>query len=119
MHLLLSDIRAAKAVWVTSGQIRSIVLDLRRSSRTFAQYSQFSLDSADGLLIVPAGCANGFETLADDTIVNYAQEQDYDASKEAGIRWNSFGCSWLTAEPILSERDQQLPRLSEFESPFD
>lgn len=69
--------------------------------------------------MIPAGCANGFEALTNDTIVNYAQEQDFDANKEAGIRWDSFGCSWLTAEPVISKRDQRLPRLSEFESPFD
>jgi len=119
MHLLLSDDQAAKVIWVTSGRIRSVVLDLRRSSRTFGRHSEYSLDSAAGLLIIPAGCANGFEALADDTIVNYAQEQDFDASKETGVRWNSFGCNWLTVEPIISERDQQLPRLSEFESPFE
>ena len=119
MHLLLSNARAAKVIWVTSGKIRSVVLDVRRSSDTFGRYSEFSLDSTAGLLMIPAGCANGFEALTDDSIVNYAQEQDFDASKEAGIRWNSFGCSWLTSEPVVSQRDQQLPRLSEFESPFD
>jgi len=119
MHLLLSDQLAAKAIWVTSGRIRSVVLDLRRSSKTFGEYSEQVLDSAAGILIIPMGCANGFEALADGTIVNFAQEQDFDSSREVGIRWNSFGCNWLTTNPVVSERDQQLPHLNEFESPFE
>ena len=39
----------------------------------------------------------------------------YDGSDELGIAWNDpdLGISWPEEEPILSERDQQNPRLAD------
>jgi len=39
----------------------------------------------------------------------------YDGSDELGIAWNDadLNISWGFAEPVLSEKDQNLPRLAE------
>jgi dTDP-4-dehydrorhamnose 3,5-epimerase len=118
MHLQLRPHAGTKVVWVTSGEIRDVVLDLRPSSPTFLKHCVYKMTSLSGLLHVPVGCAHGFEVLSDDAVVNYAQECDYSPASDSGIRWNSFGCEWLTEDPIVSDRDASLPLLDEFVTPF-
>lgn len=118
MHLQLPPHEGDKLVWVTSGQIRDVVVDLRSSSPTYRQHCIFEMNSESGPLFVPIGCAHGFEVLSDEAVVNYAQECDYSPECDSGIRWNSFGCEWLTREPIVSERDAELSLMDEFRSPF-
>lgn len=118
MHLQLPPYEGAKLVWVTIGEIRDVVVDLRPSSPTFRQHCTFEMNPASGPLFVPVGCAHGFEVLSDEAVVNYAQECDYSPASDSGIRWNSFGCEWLTKDPIVSDRDASLPLLDEFVTPF-
>jgi hypothetical protein len=37
---------------------------------------------------------------------------------DAGVHWASAGIDWPDPAPIVSTRDQHLPPLSEFHSPF-
>jgi dTDP-4-dehydrorhamnose 3,5-epimerase len=118
IHLQLPPHAGAKFVWVTFGEIRDVVLDLRVTSPTFGKHCVIEMSSASGPLFVPVGCAHGFEVLSDEAVVNYAQECDYSPASDSGIRWNSFGCEWLTKDPIVSDRDASLPLLDEFVTPF-
>jgi len=118
MHLQVPPHEGAKVVWVTAGQVRDVVVDLRRSSPTYRQHVVFEMDSSSGLLFIPVGCANGFEVLSSEAVVNYAQECDYAPDSDSGVRWNSFGCHWLSQSPIVSERDVALTSLDGFDSPF-
>ena len=118
MHLQLPPNVGAKVVWVTTGLIRDVVIDLRPSSDTFQKHCRFEMSSASGLLFIPIGCAHGYEVLSSEAVVNYAQGCDYVPESDSGIRWNSFGCAWQTEAPIVSNRDAALPLLADFESPF-
>ena len=119
MHLQLPPHEGAKVIWVTAGQVRDVVVDLRQGSPTYRQHVAFDMDSSSGLLFIPVGCANGFEVLSDEVVVNYAQECDYAPDSDSGICWDSFGCHWKSVSPIVSQRDTALPTLEGFESPFD
>jgi dTDP-4-dehydrorhamnose 3,5-epimerase-like enzyme len=70
------------------------------------------------MVFIPSGLAHGFLSLQDDSCVVYLQTSVYSPDHDAGIRFNSFGMEWEVKEPIISPRDQQFPRLSEFDSPF-
>ena len=118
MHLQLPPHEGAKVVWVTAGAIRDVVVDLRPSSPTFQKHCVFEMTSSSGLLFIPVGCGHGYEVLSEEAVVNYAQECDYAPESDSGVRWNSFGCEWLTQHPIVSERDAALPTLADFNSPF-
>ena len=118
MHLQLPPHEGAKVVWVTTGAIRDVVIDLRPSSPTFKKHCVFEMNSSSGLLFIPVGCGHGYEVLSEEAVVNYAQECDYAPESDSGVRWNSFGCEWLTQHPIVSERDAALPTLADFNSPF-
>jgi dTDP-4-dehydrorhamnose 3,5-epimerase len=118
MHIQTPPHATTKLVWVSNGAIRDVVLDLRIDSDTFGSCLVTELDEERGGLLVPRGCAHGFEVLSDSAIINYAQDKDHAPTHDTGVAWNSFGFEWITKNPILSDRDRALPPMSEFRSPF-
>jgi len=118
MHVQVPPHAASKLIWVSQGLIQDIILDLRVDSKTFGGYLVTELSENSGAIIIPEGCAHGFEVLSDDAVVNYAQDKSHNPSHDKGVAWNSFGFNWKASNPILSDRDRALPQMSEFQSPF-
>jgi dTDP-4-dehydrorhamnose 3,5-epimerase len=65
------------------------------------------------LLYVPAGFVHGFCVLSDAAAVLYKVTQEYAPALERGIIWNDpeIDIRWPLSEPILSDKDAQLPLL--------
>lgn len=118
MHVQIPPRAGRKIVFVTSGHVRDFVVDLRVGSPCFGRVWETNLWSNAGALLIPAGCAHGFETLSDDVTMVYLQEGTYDPSTDTGVRWDSVGIVPQIPEPLVSERDQRLPAFDEFTSPF-
>lgn len=118
MHIQLPPHAGAKVVWVSQGEVQDVVLDLRIDSASYGACLVSHLDDSSGGLYIPTGCAHGFEVLSDVAVVNYAQDVDHAPTHDSGIAWNSFQFDWLTQNPIMSDRDKNLPIFSKFESPF-
>jgi dTDP-4-dehydrorhamnose 3,5-epimerase len=119
MHFQIPPYENTKLIICVKGKIQDVILDLRKSSPTFGQYISFILDSNEPqLLVIPNGCAHGFYSFENDTIVLYKVTSSYQPDYDHGIRWNSFGAVWPSLKPILSERDKNLPSLEHFDSPF-
>jgi dTDP-4-dehydrorhamnose 3,5-epimerase-like enzyme len=60
----------------------------------------------------------GFEVLDGPAVTCYLQDGPFSPSDDAGVRWDSAGIAWLTAEPIVSDRDRALPDFAAYRSPF-
>ncbi len=119
MHFQTPPHEHTKLVYVSKGKILDVILDLRKKSDTFGQYFSTELSEEEGkYLYIPKGCAHGFLSLEDDTIVNYAQTTSYSKECDSGILYNSFGFDWNVDVEIMSGRDKLFPKLSEFKSPF-
>jgi dTDP-4-dehydrorhamnose 3,5-epimerase len=106
----------AKLVRVARGRIWDVVVDIRRSSPTFGRHEAFELDDvAHRQLYVPIGFAHGFCVLSELADVAYRVSSYYNPEAERGVAWDdpTLGIDWPVTEPILSERDRQLPRLDE------
>jgi dTDP-4-dehydrorhamnose 3,5-epimerase len=109
----------AKAVVCIVGSIFDVVVDLRFGSPTYAEHATFLLDAAAPSAVhVPAGCAHGFQALSNDALVGYLVSSEHEPSSDTGIRWDSAGIDWPLANPLVSSRDQSLPRLADLVSPF-
>jgi len=71
---------------------------------------------------VPRGFLHGYLTLVDDTLVLYKADNPYDPASESGVAWDDpdLGIAWGIdpAAVILSHRDRQAPRFSDWTSPF-
>lgn len=106
-----------KLVRVTSGRIFDVIVDMRKESRTFAQWYGVELSASNRrALYIPKGFAHGFQTLQDDTELLYEMTVHYVPGAAAGVRWDdpAIGIKWPAPQTaILSEKDKLLPTLNE------
>ncbi|MBS0312987.1 MAG: dTDP-4-dehydrorhamnose 3,5-epimerase [Burkholderiales bacterium] len=97
-----------KLVRVASGAVFDVVVDLRRSSPTFAQWDAVDLSAENQrMLWVPPGCAHGFVVTADHALFLYKVTDAYAPRHERTIAWNdpSLGIRWPIADPIVNDKD--------------
>ena len=99
----------AKLVSVLSGEILDIVVDLRKSSKTFGDWCTFEISSKNNKQIfIPEGFAHGFLALQDDTKVFYKGSDFWNPKDEFTLKYNDKKINIeLPFEPILiSEKDK-------------
>jgi dTDP-4-dehydrorhamnose 3,5-epimerase len=118
MHFQIPPKEHAKLFFVIKGAILDVVLDLRKSSPMFGKCTSFYLAEGKSSIYIPSGCAHGFKSLHDDTVVFYSQTSCYSKEHDAGILWNSFEFDWKIEEPIISERDKSFASFNNYESKF-
>jgi dTDP-4-dehydrorhamnose 3,5-epimerase len=114
MHYQIAPFEEAKWVRVTRGAIYDVAVDMRPQSPTYRQWMSAELDAATGAsLYLPAGCAHGFQTLADDTEVFYMISREYSPEHARGFRWDdpAVAIDWPAPPSIISPRDRALPWL--------
>ena len=105
----------AKLVSVLSGEIFDVAVDIRRDSRTFGKWIGVRLTAEEGRqLFIPEGFAHGFCVLSLRARVHYKCSDVYVPEDEGGILWSDpdVGIDWPSAAPIVSDKDQSLPRLA-------
>lgn len=119
MHFQNPPADHTKLVYVTSGRILDVCLDIRQRSKTYGKYFSIELsgDKAQ-CLYIPSGFAHGFKSLEDNTCVHYLQTTCYNASCDMGLRYDSFGFYWGEGEFIVSARDKEHVEFQKFISPF-
>ena len=103
-----------KLVSVSRGAILDITLDINPQSATFGQHIAVELnDETHQQVWIPPGYAHGFCVLSDSADMHYKCTQPYDPEDEAGVLWNDpdLHIAWPTDAPLLSNKDQYLPRL--------
>jgi dTDP-4-dehydrorhamnose 3,5-epimerase len=113
LHYQAEPHAEAKLVRCARGAVFDVIVDLRRDSPSRGRWHAVELDAAGRrMLFVPAGFAQGFQTLADDTEVLYQMSTAYRPELARGIRWDdpTLSIKWPeTGERIVSERDRSLP----------
>jgi len=109
MHFQIPPAEHTKLVFVNHGAIIDVVLDIRRNSNTYGKFFSCKMSKNTTLLYIPIGCAHGFLSLEDNSIVSYFQTSVYNRECDKGIRYDSFGMDWGIVNPIVSERDLILP----------
>ncbi len=120
LHFQLPPRATVKAVTCLSGNIYDAVVDLRTDSPTYRMYFTVELTEAKGnLLYIPEGLAHGFCTLSDEATVLYMCSNVYSQEHDTGLHWSSAGIPWPVNDPIVSEKDNGLNDLIDFNSPFN
>lgn len=115
MHFQLPPSDHEKLVYVPSGSILDVVVDLRKKSQTYKQFISVELSAANKKSIfIPKGLAHGFKSMEDDTITVYNVGTEYDSKADQGIHFDSFGFDWQTNGVIMSTRDKDFMTLDCF-----
>ena len=114
-HLQLPPHEQWKAVIAIEGSIRDYTIDLRPYMPTFGDLWKCDLSpEANQTLIVPPGFGHAFECASGPAIVLYAVSKKHSPAHDSGVRWNSVGADWESAVPMVSDRDDALPTLSQY-----
>lgn len=119
MHFQLPPADHSKVVWLLKGKVLDVLLDLRRGQSRYGDCAGVVLapGQTNGIYM-PVGFAHGFYVLEGPATLLYMTTSLHDPEHDSGIRWDSFGFDWPSKEPVVSERDLNLPPFSEFESPW-
>ena len=111
LHYQAGDTAQGKLVWVTSGTVFDVLVDLRHSSPTFGVWDGYVLNTeTHDRLWVPPGCAHGFLVLSAIADFHYKVSSPYRPDMERSLRWNDpeLSIDWpieIGLEPIVSPKD--------------
>jgi dTDP-4-dehydrorhamnose 3,5-epimerase len=122
IHFQTPPFAQAKLVQVVRGAIFDVAVDLRAGSPTYGHFVSAEISAANwNQILIPEGFGHGLCTLEPDTQVIYKVTAHYSHEHDAGIRWDDseIGINWpLTDTPLLSDKDEALPLLKDFDTPF-
>jgi dTDP-4-dehydrorhamnose 3,5-epimerase len=105
-----------KLVYVLSGEVFDVAVDVQRGSRTFGQWVGVTLSSENKRqLYVPPGYAHGFCVTSESAVFAYKCTDVYHPEAERTIRWNDpqIAIAWPAGDPLVCDRDSRAPLLSE------
>ena len=123
LHFQKPPFEQAKLVRCIEGEVLDVAIDIRKNSKTYGEHVAVLLSGENKRqLFVPRGFAHGFLVLSESATFAYKVDNIYAPDHDAGIRWNDkeLNIQWNMedSEVMVSEKDAELPFLSEFESPF-
>ena len=109
LHYQINPYEETKLIRCTRGSVYSVTVDLRPTSSTYKKWESVVLSQDEYCWrYIPKGCANGIQTLVDDTELIYQNSQYYSPEHERGIRWNdpSFQIKWPLPVENISDKDK-------------
>lgn len=114
-HYQLPPAAEGKLFRVVRGAIRDVFIDVRAASPTRGHVVSLELRAdAYEQLYVPPGCAQGFQTLVDDTELIYDVSSFYTPDLGRGLRYDDpmFGIAWPLEPTAISDKDASWPPFS-------
>jgi len=115
LHLQLNHPQG-KLVQVATGAVFDVTVDVCPESPTYRQWVGTELSEENHRqLWIPPGYAHGFCVLTDVADFQYKCTALYHPESDGGVIWNDpeLAIEWPVENPILSEKDMTLPKLSE------
>jgi dTDP-4-dehydrorhamnose 3,5-epimerase len=111
MHFQVPPHLEAKIVRCTRGAMFDVMVDLRAGSPTYGQWHAEELSADNRLMLyIPKGFAHGFQTLVDNTEVDYEITPAYVPECGRGFRFDDplLNIAWPLGKIVISERDKGL-----------
>ncbi len=112
LHFQQAPHAEMKMVRCLRGRVWDVALDLRKGSPTFLQWHAQELSVANALmLVIPEGCAHGFQVLEPDSELLYLHTASYTPLAEGGVRFDdpALNIPWPLSATDVSERDKKHP----------
>jgi dTDP-4-dehydrorhamnose 3,5-epimerase len=114
MHFQHPPHLEAKIVTCLRGAVWDVALDLRAGSPSFLRWCAVELSPESRCaLIVPAGCAHGFQALTDEVELVYCTSTPYTAEADSGVNPldPAIAITWPLAVSVLSDKDRLRPMI--------
>ena len=121
LHFQKDPCAQGKLVHCLVGEVFDVAVDIRKGSPTYGRWISTDLSAGNHCALwVPPGFAHGFLTLTETTQIVYKVTSEFSALHDRSIRWNdpTIGIKWPIANPILSQKDQNAPFLTEADNNF-
>ncbi len=115
MHYQLNHPQG-KLVYVITGEIYDVAVDIRRGSPGFGKWvGQRLSDENRRQIYVPEGFAHGFCVISETADVLYKTTDLYNPDDEYGVLWSdsAIGIDWPVEAPIVSDKDKLFSGLKE------
>ena len=115
MHFQRPPHAEMKLVRCVKGRVWDVAVDLRAGSPTFLHWHAVELAPGNALmLVVPEGCAHGFQVLEPESELLYLHTAFYAPAHEEGISCNDprIGISWPLPVADLSQKDAGHPPIT-------
>jgi dTDP-4-dehydrorhamnose 3,5-epimerase len=112
MHFQIPPHLETKVVRCTRGAVFDVMVDLREGSPTYGQWHSEELSVDNQLMLyIPKGFAHGFQSLVDNSEVDYEITPAYAPDAAAGFRFDdpALAIHWPIADVVISQRDRALP----------
>ena len=115
MHFQNDPFAEIKIVRCLKGKVFDVAVDLRKDSPSFLKWFGIELAPQKNIaLVIPEGCAHGFQVLEEDSELLYLHTASYVPLSEAAIRFNDplIGIDWPIKPTEISQRDLSHPYLN-------
>ena len=108
---------------MVEGTVLDVAVDIRRGSPTYGEHISVELSAENKRqLYLPKGMAHGFAVLSETAVFQYKCDEYYHPEAEGAIAWDDpeLAIDWHipAAKALLSEKDQNHPLFSNFDTPF-
>ena len=123
-HVQFSPYTEAKLIRAIKGEVKWVVVDLRKNSSTFGQWTSAVLtDKLKNILYIDKGFANGSITLSDEVDLIIKADNYFGQNLGTGINWKDPDlcidwCLIPEEKPIVLERDDHYPSFKEFKERY-
>ena len=110
-----------KLVRCLKGELFDVAVDIRKGSSTYGKWVSSILSEENKEMVwIPKGFAHGFLAISSEVEIQYKTTEEYSAEKDLGIIWNdkNINIAWPINNPILSEKDSELPELKDIDNDF-
>ena len=124
LHYQLNPKAQAKLVRCTKGEVFDVLVDIRKDSDTYGEWSGVFLNEENKLQFwIPEGFAHGFISLKDFSEVQYKTNEYWDKDTERSLSWKDpdLKIDWpISDDPekfkiIINDKDSVAPTIKEIE----
>jgi dTDP-4-dehydrorhamnose 3,5-epimerase len=115
LHFQRPPASEAKLFRCTRGRTFHVAVDLRPDSPTYRDWLGIELSAESGRqVLMPHGCAAGYQALVDEAEVSYAADAPYSPEHEGGLRFDdpALGIEWPLEATSVSDKDKSWPLLA-------
>lgn len=116
LHFQHPPFSETKVISCLAGGIHDVIVDLRTNSATFLKHVHIELTESDSTsIVIPHGCAHGFQTLNNDTQLLYLHTENYAPKYEGGINPldPTLAIAWPLAVSNISKKDSLLQNIDQ------